>query len=556
MPRGRRPPADRHLCGRRPPGCLPLFRRAHPGPVRSPPPRPGRSGPRRSPSSPGQLPAVLPVVPPASADPWEGGRPPDRLKGEEELRIERIVEEAYRGYQKEYTIRGRRLTVRVPFALNDEREGGRGYTQTFFRHGKGTPDELWPYIDGVLASRRFARYADHLAGSGSKVFVFNLVRRTYTVSREARLLEAMQSGAYPGTPTRIYVLKNDREVTSSDIYNYLYAIASVGVDCSGFSHQVQRSVAAAYGVDLDALLAESMGVKPQEVRYRLGVRLYDPANRYTETVGDRIEDLRPADLILYRGSDGTFKHSAVILSIDLEEGLIRYVQSTDWSSMEDRGVHLSEIRFDPDQVRVGLRHHTVRWLQQVRPPFEGELEPRDWLNDGDRYLWYTEGGGSLVARPRYLAPALLKADPLFYTNIYADEQLPVEQPPGGRTGAYRFFDGAWPLTRSICSWTRRISSLAWEALLMALSSFPAPRSASAWAICCPAWARTARMAATSSPVPRGSAASRPSAACSRVFASEISAPASLASCSFFLAASVPACLARRAASSARIRACR
>ena len=358
----------------------------------------------------------------------DSGKPPDRRKGVEELRIERLIEAAYREYLKEYTLRGRRLSVRVPFALNDEREGGRGYTQSFFLHGKGTPAELWPYIDGVLASRRFARYVDHLASPGLKVFVFNLVRRTYTVSREARLLEAMQSGAYPGTPTRIYVLKTDRQVSEADVYNYLYAIASVGVDCSGFAHQLQKTVAAAYGIDLEEVLAENLGVRPQEVRYRVGVRLYDPANRYTETVGDRIEDLRPADLILYRGSDGTFKHSAVILSIDFQEGLIRYVQSTDWSAMEERGVHLSEIRFDPAQARVGLRHYTVRWLQQVRPPFEGELEPRDWLNDGDRYLWYTEGGGSLVARPRYLAPALLNADPLFYSNVYAEEP-PAEPAP-------------------------------------------------------------------------------------------------------------------------------
>jgi hypothetical protein len=53
----------------------------------------------------------------------------------------------------------------------------------------------------------------------------------------------------------------------------------------------------------------------------------------------------------------------------------------------------------------------------VRPPFEGEEEPRDWLTDGDRYLWYTVAGGSLVVRPRYLSAVLRAAEPYFYTNI-------------------------------------------------------------------------------------------------------------------------------------------
>ncbi len=399
---------------------------AGPPPSHEPAPA-GRAAPT---SEPTVAPRAEPQPPAAADEPVAAFEPVDRLKGTDELRLERLIESAYREYFKEYTIRGRRLTVRVPFALNDEREGGRGYTQAFHLDGKGTPAELWPFIDGVLASRKFTRYAEQIESRGEKVIVFDLVRRSYTVSRDPPLLKTMKRGDYPGTPTRIHVLRDGGRLTEADIYNYLYAVASVGVDCSGFAYHIQEEIARAYGMEMDRVLGESLGVDPRLARSWVGVWFYDPANRYTETVGDRIEDLRPADMILFRGSDGKFKHSAIIQSIDFQAGIIRYVQSTDWAVQKDRGVHISEIRFDPSQARVGLHHYTVRWLQEVRPPFEGEQEPRDWLNDGDRYFWYSEGGGSLVARPRFLANVLLGADPLFYANIYPDEPpLPGGAPP-------------------------------------------------------------------------------------------------------------------------------
>jgi hypothetical protein len=393
--------------------------------------------------------AEVPVEPDAPADlPADGEEPaaeelsgyapqiqrsPERIKGPEELRVERLIETTFQEYFREYTIGGRRLTVRMPFALNGEREANRGYTQTFYRDGKGTPEELWPRIDAVLASRAFGRYMDAIAGPDEKVIVFNLVRRSYTLSRDPLLIEALNTEAYPGTPTQIFVRRGEAEVSEADIYNYLYAVASIGVDCSGLSYHIQESVARVYGIELDRVLGDSLRVKPREVRHRVGIRFFDPANGYTDAVSDRIEDLRPADMLLFRGRDGTLKHSAVIQSIDLREGLIRYVQSTDWAIQPDRGVHLSMIRFDPYRAGESLRHYSVLWLQQVRPPFEGEQEPRDWQTDGDRYLWYTDAGGSIVARPKLLAAAFLAADPRFYTNAYPEEPSsePSPSPPGG-----------------------------------------------------------------------------------------------------------------------------
>jgi hypothetical protein len=361
--------------------------------------------------------APVDASPPAA--PGSPPPPPKRIKTAEELRVEAAIETTFREYFREVTVAGRTLAIRMPFALNDEREGGRGYTQEFHLHGKGTPASLWPFIEKVLASKAFARYVSRVGAPGEKAVVFNLQKRSWSVSTKAEVLQSLRGDSYPGTPTRIFVHRNGDPVSVSDLYNYLYAVASVGVDCSGFAYHVLESVVRAHGVDMDRELAKNLRVPPAEVRMRVGIQFFDPAGGYTERVADRIEELRPGDMILFRGSDGSLKHSAVIQSIDLDSGIIRYVQSTDWALEEDRGVHSSIVRFDPARAREGLRHYSVKWLQQVRPPFDGEMEPRDWRTDGDRYLWYTEAGGSMVVRLRLLSDALRRAEPRFYTAVYA-----------------------------------------------------------------------------------------------------------------------------------------
>jgi hypothetical protein len=357
----------------------------------------------------------VPVRVPLSAPPEAALR--RRVKTAEELRVESLLEATFQQYFREYTIAGRRMTIRMPFALNGEREDGRGYSQDFYFDGKGTPAKLWPHIDSVLSSRAFGRYAAQVAGPSEKVIVFALPRRAYQVSSSPSLLEAVNGDSYPGTPTRIFVRREGGQLGEADVYNYLYAVTAVGVDCSGFTYHLLDSAARAYGLELDHALAKSLKARPREVRKRIGMWFFDPAQGYTERIGDRIADLRPADLLLFRGSDGSFKHSAVIQSIDMENGVIRYVQSTDWAGEQERGVHLSIIHFDPARPDEGLDHYSVRWLQQVRPPFAGEQEPRNWRSDRDRYLWYTETGGSMVVRLRLLAAALLAAESRFYTSV-------------------------------------------------------------------------------------------------------------------------------------------
>jgi hypothetical protein len=345
-------------------------------------------------------------------------RPRTRVKTQEELRIEGIIQDAFQAYVREYTIDGRSFIVRMPFGLNGERAGSSRYSQVFFMGAKGTPEQLWTHVDSVFASARFRDYARALDRPEEKVVILDLERKSFSISHDPALVEAMTAGEYPGTPTRIFVHKRAGGLTEADIYNYLYAVASVGVDCSGFLYTIHKEIAEQYGVDLDRLLAGKLGIRPEFVSRWIGTWFYDPGGGHTQKIEDNIEDLRPGDVILFRGSDGSLKHSAMIQSIDFDESLVRYVQSTDWAIEPDRGVHRSTIRFDPFRPRATLDHYSVRWTQRVSPPFRGELEPRDWLTDGDRYLWYTDAGGSLVVRFSGLAELIRKQEPRFYANIF------------------------------------------------------------------------------------------------------------------------------------------
>jgi hypothetical protein len=348
----------------------------------------------------------------------EFARPVTRAKTREELRVEGLIQKAFEDYVRDYTIEGRSYIVRMPFGLNDERRGSPRYSQTFFMGGKGSPEQLWARVEEVFASADFRAYREALDSLDEKVVILDLEKRRFSLSRDPALIASMTGGEYPGTSTRIFVHKNGEGFTEADIYNYLYAIASVGVDCSGFLYHIHHAIAAAYGVDLDRLLARKLRLRPELVSRWIGTWFYDPAGGYTREMEDRIEDLRPGDVILFRGSDGSLKHSAMVQSIDLEESLVRYVQSTDWAIEPDRGVHRSTIRFDPFRPRANLDHYSVRWTQRVAPPFRGELEPRDWFTDGDRYLWYTQAGGSLVVRFSELAELIREREPLYYKNIF------------------------------------------------------------------------------------------------------------------------------------------
>ena len=209
---------------------------------------------------------------------------PYRLQTGEEARVQKIIATAFREYFRNYRIAGQSLSLRMPFALNYERQGGPGYSQSFYLGGKGTPQQLWPYIDSVVASAGFLDYVEGVTSPGDKIIVFELERKAYSISRDPELIESLRKGIYPGTATRIFVHKRGAALSEADVYNYLYAVASVGVDCSGFTFYIHDSIAQAYGLELTALLGEQWKTDPGNVRARVGLWVYDPASGYTDAI--------------------------------------------------------------------------------------------------------------------------------------------------------------------------------------------------------------------------------------------------------------------------------
>jgi len=229
---------------------------------------------------------------------------------------------------------------------------------------------------------------------------------------DPELNDLMREGPYPGTRTRVYVLKRGSCVSPADVYNFLYCIAAVGLDCSGFEYNVQRAIVAALGQDLEEATAVALGMDAERIRRIIGLWFFNPQSSFSDTFEDRIENLRPGDIILFRGRVPErgiwFRHSAVIRSVDFNSGLIHYLQCTDWATGEQRGVHDSWIRFDPAHPRVSLSDPSLEWLQRIEPAFAGETPLRYWKNDGHRCRSYQEEGGSLIEA----------AEPRFYDNVY------------------------------------------------------------------------------------------------------------------------------------------
>jgi hypothetical protein len=137
----------------------------------------------------------------------------------------------------------------------------------------------------------------------------------------------------------------------------------------------------------------------------VGTAFFNSRSSHIITVQDSIKNLRPADIILFRGSDGAMAHSAVIQSVDMKRGLIRYVQCTDEAPLNERGVHESFIRFNPLKPDTSLRDTGINWTQQRQAPFPGE-KASPFSDDGERYRAFGELGGGRVVRLRLLVPVI------------------------------------------------------------------------------------------------------------------------------------------------------
>jgi hypothetical protein len=345
-----------------------------------------------------------------------------RLKTATELELEAIIDRAYRRCLRTYTVAGEELLLRIPFGQCGERPGSPGFYQRIFLGGKGRPDTIWSEIDRLLRTDEFARYVRLLRRPGEKTVVFDLERRQFSVFFDPELNNLLRQGPYPGTRTRVYVLKSDSRISTQDVYNFLYCVGSVGLDCSGFIYNVQGQIAAAFGVDLDRTVSAVLDTTPDRLRRIIGLWFFDPDRSFCEEVEDRIDRLRPGDMILFRGrvpGRGIwFRHSAVIQSVDYDLGMIRYLQCTDWATPEQRGVHDSRVLFDPSEEDLSLGDPSLEWLQTIQPTFAGETPLRYWKNDGHRYRSYQQQGGSLVIRLGIIKALIQAREPDFYETLY------------------------------------------------------------------------------------------------------------------------------------------
>jgi hypothetical protein len=317
--------------------------------------------------------------------------------------VEAIIEEAFRKCFRTYIVSGRVITLHLPFAENNERSELAGSRLSVEGGGKGDPLALWDQIDTIIASPDFARYVAELSDGREKVITFDLAARAWSSSRDWYAIAQMKSGSYPGLPHKPTVLAGGRGIAAPDIYNYLYGVGRLGMDCSGFVWSVLTAVAKTGGLDLDKALRRYLGA-PSAARASLyiGTWFFDPRNRNLLTVKDEIRNLRPCDVLVFRGDGGLTTHSAVIQSIDMKAGTIRYLQSTDNAEKDDRGVHESLITFDPSRPQTSLKDPSLVWHQRRTAAFTGEEAGIEFWDDGERYRAYPEHGGGAVVRLKAL----------------------------------------------------------------------------------------------------------------------------------------------------------
>ena len=312
--------------------------------------------------------------------------------------VEALIEQAYRACFRTYIIDGKVITLHLPFAENNERSEMAGGKLAVPWGGKGDPLGIWDQIDELLRTPDFAAYTEAVSDGKEKLILFDLKTRSWSTTRDWYSIDQMKAGVYPGLPHRPAVLTHARGITAPDIYNYLYSVGRLGVDCSGFVWYVLSTVARAGGLDLNRALARYLGARqPSHAAWYVGTWFFDPRNRNLEVVKDEVRNLRPLDVIVFRGEDGLTAHSAVIQSVDLAGGTIRYLQSTDVADQSDRGVHESFITFDPSNPSISLKDPALVWHQRRSAPFPGEAGVDFW-DDGQRYRAFPQYGGGFVVR--------------------------------------------------------------------------------------------------------------------------------------------------------------
>jgi hypothetical protein len=318
--------------------------------------------------------------------------------------IERVIEEAYRQFFRTRIIDGRVMNIRLPFAMNSDRDILLETRISYVGDGKGNPQLLMSVVDEILDSRDFAEYIRVLSSGREKVIIFDISERSWTVSSDLFLISRIKAGSFKGLPHRPHVLVSGRGALESDVNNYLYCVGRVGIDCSGFVWHILSFIGRRGGIDLGRILNPVLGVPPRaDTALYVGTAFFNSRNSQIIAVNDEIRNLRPADILLFRDIDGTVVHSAIIQSINWTKGVIRYLQCNNAAPQEDRGVHDSFIYFDPSNTAVSLKDTSLYWTKKRFGAFAGEEVP--FADDGERYRYRLNGGGRVV-RLRALVPVI------------------------------------------------------------------------------------------------------------------------------------------------------
>jgi hypothetical protein len=161
-------------------------------------------------------------------------------------------------------------------------------------------------------------------------------------------------------------------------------------------------------VDLGRTLGRALGVKNgDDPSWYAGTGFYNSKTPQIVSVKDEIASLCPGDILLFRGEDGEMAHSAIVQSIDLNAGIVRYLQCTDEAPLAERGVHDSYIRFNPSHPNISLNDLSLTWTQARYPPFPGE-KSSPFSDDGERFRAYPEQGGGRIVRIRALIAVIDK----------------------------------------------------------------------------------------------------------------------------------------------------
>ena len=244
---------------------------------------------RALPSSPGSQ--AKPVSDPAK-------NPPASTPDLSDLRerwgqgVEAAIESAYRECFRTFVIDGRIVTLRMPFGENNDRAELAGGGLSIRGGGKADPRLLWEAIGTLIAGADFSAYSSALSDGNEKVIVFDLAKRRWEESHDLFLVARAKAGLYPGLPHKPVVLSTGAGLDQGAVYDYIFAVGGLGMDCSGFVWHCLSTVARAGGLDLPRALGKQAGTSSSYyASLYIGTWFFTPNNRAFELVDDRISKL-------------------------------------------------------------------------------------------------------------------------------------------------------------------------------------------------------------------------------------------------------------------------